>query len=189
MKRFITITATTVAIGLATITPVFAQTTQPTTNQPPNQATPTTVTPPSQTTPTTEQQSTSSNTTNQNQTQSQSKDITTHEVSGQVLKVSNDKLTVDTPSGSKEFTIPGNIRIQRNTDSVTVKDIKPGDKVSLKVDDQNQVLAVSATSGNLINSTKYIVVIVVILLILALILWRFLKKRNAGFIKTTPTQV
>lgn len=118
----------------------------------------------------------------------ESASLETREYSGEVLKVESDKLTIDTSEGSKEFNVPSGIRIERNASDVTIDKIKPGDKVTIKAAG-NEAVAVSVTAGSTIEKLIKFAVISALLLLLFLVLRRVIKKRNQGFIKTTPTNL
>ena len=115
--------------------------------------------------------------------------VTTTDYSGQVLKVSKDSLVIDSSTGSKEFMVLSNVKIQRNGSAVELKEIKPGDKVVVKATNKGEVLAVAATAGSVVNKTKSLLGLLIALLVLAAIVWYVLKKRNRGFIKTVPTKL
>ena len=114
--------------------------------------------------------------------------INTNEYSGKVLKVEGDKLTIDTSEGAKEFTVPNNIRVERNSSDVSLDQLKAGDKVTVRADGSD-ALSVSSTAGSLIDKLIKAAVVAAVALVVLFLIWRMIQRRNKGFIKTTPTNL
>lgn len=181
MSLLVTNTSASALVSTTTTNPPTSATTTPPSSSP-------TPTQPAATTPSSSMQSQTSVPT-PGQSPTQTVNIATTDYSGQILKVSTTSLTIDTANGSKQFQVPGNVKIQRNASTALLSELKPGDKVVVKATDTGEVLAISATAGSVINTGKTVLGILILLLILAAIVAYVLRKRNRGFIKTVPTKI
>lgn len=112
-------------------------------------------------------------------------DVQRNEFKGEVLKIANDKLTVDSNGITKEFTVPNGIRISKNTLESKLSDIQPKDKVTVTYSGNNQVLAVDATSGEVFDYGKFALPAIIIgLLLIGLVIY-LARRSQERHIKTT----
>ncbi len=116
------------------------------------------------------------------------KDQETTKITGKVLKVDNNKLTVDA-NGTKEYTVGDNISITRNTVKSSVKDIKPNDQVTITKSSEDEVLSIESTGSEVFDSAKFLIPGVILALILLGLGYYSWKKSKKGFIKTTTERV
>ena len=119
-----------------------------------------------------------------------SSEVSTQKMTGEVLSIKDRTLSVKIDDKTKEFNIPNNIKITRNSVEAAFSDIKPRDQVTITQSNQNQVIALEALdAGKASDMAKMIVPIVILVLVVLALLYYFLKKSQEGSIKTTPTRM
>jgi hypothetical protein len=106
------------------------------------------------------------------------------QVKGEVLKRDSDKITIKNGDTVQEYSIPRNIKINRNTFGSTIEDIQPNDQVTLTVGPSGEVLSVDATSGQVSDTGKWAIPLVLVLAILAAVGYLMYQKTTKGQIKT-----
>lgn len=115
---------------------------------------------------------------------SQSRDIQTTQITGEVLRREGNVLTVKTESGTKEITIPAGIKIKRNTLDAKITDIQPNDKVIITQTTGGTVLTIDVAAGNVFDFAKWGIPLLIIGIIAIFIIWRLFKSANKSHIKT-----
>lgn len=115
--------------------------------------------------------------------------VQTNKITGEVLKIDGNRLTVKTDTETREFLVPNNIKITRDTNDVKLEEIKPEDRVTLTQDSFGQLLAVEIISEETQDLLKYLIPLTILLLVALGLIWYFVQKNNKGKIKTAaPTQ-
>jgi hypothetical protein len=113
--------------------------------------------------------------------------IQAQEITGEVMALDNDSLTVDTNQGPLEISIPGTVAVKRNAMQAALSDIQTGDDVTITLSEDGQALAIEATAGEVRDwSNRLIPLLTGALLVLGL-MWWFMRKANKSHIKTTAT--
>lgn len=117
------------------------------------------------------------------------RDISTNQITGQVLRVEENRLTLQTTEETKEVTVPEGVRVTKNSDSVNLSDIEPNDLVMVTQNNNGEVLAVDAVSGAVIDFGKWVIPgLVGGLILLLLIIW-LIRRSGKQYFKTTVTKV
>jgi uncharacterized membrane protein len=114
----------------------------------------------------------------------QTQNVSTSTFSGEITKIDNNKVFVSTDDGVKEITIPGNIKITRNSIESKLADLKTRDQVTVTQSTKGEVLSVDATAGNLVDGAKISLPVIIGILVLLGLLYYFWKKSQQGHIKT-----
>lgn len=118
----------------------------------------------------------------QMQTDDVIQDVKTAELTGEVLKIENNQLTVKTKEGeTKQFSINEMMKVTRDGSDATAADIEPGDKATVQYSQDGEVLALSADSGMGMNILLWAIPAVILLGLLA---YFVMKSKNSGKIKT-----
>jgi hypothetical protein len=120
------------------------------------------------------------------QNNQQVENIQSQQIAGEVLKKENSTLFVQTENGVKQFKIPTDIVIKKNTMDGSFADIRPNDQVNITYTQQGQVLSVDATANEVFDFAKYAIPGGILALITLIVLYSAYKKNNAGHIKTMP---
>lgn len=115
--------------------------------------------------------------------------LETREISGEVLQLQNQTLTIKTDDGVSQIPINDNITISRDARDAQVQDLEPGDNVTITQTITGQVLGVESTSQTSQDVMQTALPLIgLVLLIGALALYAY-KKANKGFIKTNTTRL
>jgi preprotein translocase subunit YajC len=117
--------------------------------------------------------------------------LETREVSGEVIRTENDRITVETDAGETvEMQLFDNIQITRDGKDVQPSDIKTGDQVTATIDsNSNQAIVLEATSQQTDAMQQWLVpAIIGGLILLGLIYW-LMRKAQRQRIKTTTTNM
>lgn len=114
--------------------------------------------------------------------------IGTAEIKGEILTVDNNSLIVKTDDGqTREFNVDGNVSVKRNTMTSSVSELKPGDGITITRSQNGEIIALSATSGEIFDWGKWLLPVIIIGLVLAFLITWFLRQANKSHIKTTET--
>ena len=116
--------------------------------------------------------------------------IAVDEITGEVMKVSGNTLTVETDGETLDLVVPSNIQITRDGQNASLTDIQPGDEVIAEVDSQtNQVLSLEVRAQDAIWNQEWLLpAIIGGLLLLGIIIW-LIRRSSRGRIKTTQTNL
>lgn len=116
--------------------------------------------------------------------------IAVDEITGEVMKVSGNTLTVETDGETLDLVVPSNIQITRDGQNASLTDIQPGDEVTAEVDSQtNQVLSLEVRAQDAIWNQEWLLpAIIGGLLLLGIIIW-LIRRSSRGRIKTTQTNL
>jgi hypothetical protein len=125
----------------------------------------------------------------QNTSQQAQTTVQTDTVSGTVLKMGNNRITVQTDNATKEYTFPGNIKITRNGTISNKDSIKPNDRITLTVSQKGEVLAADTTAGETVQNFKFALPMVLLGLLALGIIGLAFRKSQEGHIKTTTAHI
>lgn len=117
--------------------------------------------------------------------QNSPQNINTTQITGEVVKVDQTSLTIQNSSGVKEYTIPGNVSITRDSFGSSLQDLRPHDRVTLTVDDNGDVISGSATSGPLMDVSKWIIPAGLFTLAVLSLLLYLTRRGQKEFIRTS----
>ncbi len=116
--------------------------------------------------------------------------VETEEFTGDITKIDGHKLTVKSDSETKEYTVPDNIKITKNTSTSKFEDLHTGDKVKMIIDkDKHEVISIDTISGKIFEWAKLIIPLLILGIILTIGIVYYLNKRNKGQIKTTASKI
>lgn len=121
---------------------------------------------------------------NQQSPSGQIQEVTTDRLAGQIIKVENGTITVNTRDGVKQVNVPNNVSVTKNGNSVSTKELQAGDGVVVTRSTNGEVLSIDALSSTALDVSKWILPIglgVIVLAILALLAWARMRK---DYIKT-----
>jgi hypothetical protein len=105
-------------------------------------------------------------------------------VSGEVLRIQGNTLTIETPDGIREVTVPENILLRRNTMEANISDIQPGDDVTINQSANGELLSVNATAGEVVDWSRWLIPITAGAIAVAGLAWWASKRANKPHIKT-----
>ena len=74
-------------------------------------------------------------------------EVQTNRLTGQIVKVEDSSLTVNTTEGVKEVTVPNNINISKNGNAVSKTELKPGDGVIITQSSNGEILSIDSLSA------------------------------------------
>ncbi|MFO0704002.1 MAG: hypothetical protein U0525_04740 [Patescibacteria group bacterium] len=113
------------------------------------------------------------------------RDLNVNQVGGEILKVNDQVLTINSSDGTKQIVLPSNVIVKRNSMNSKVSDLKPGDSVKIKLTSIGEVLSVEATSKEVFDLMKYSIPILIgVLVLFAVIAW-LIQRSKKSHIKTT----
>lgn len=115
-------------------------------------------------------------------------DIDTTTVSGKVLKLDNNRITLRTESHVRELILPKGISVTRNNIDSGINDVRLGDWVSVIIGKEGEILAADAQSSKSYDGNKWVSGIGIGLIFLFGLLF-FYQQRQKNFIKTTIPSV
>jgi hypothetical protein len=123
------------------------------------------------------------------QAQQSPQQLETTQISGEVMKIENDTITIQSDNGMQQMQISNNINITRNGMGAQVQDLKPGDNITVTQTTAGVVLGVESTSQTVEDIMQMAIPIIIGLILLAIVATIAYKKSNKGFIKTSPTRL
>jgi hypothetical protein len=116
--------------------------------------------------------------------------LQTQELSGEVVRLEGNILTLKTDTETKELMLNGQIKVTRDGELVGKDQVKPGDKVKATIDqDTGQVLTLEATSAKQAGLANWILPVLIGLALLAGLLYWLMNRQKTGQIKTTTTNL
>lgn len=116
---------------------------------------------------------------------SETKVIETTQFNGDITRKDGDKLYVTKDNTTKEFVLPQNIAIKKDTLDSTVEKLQVGDNITVKESSSTgAILSIEATSKQILDYSKFLIPGVLALLALAAIIWYLSKKLNNNHIQT-----
>lgn len=107
------------------------------------------------------------------------------ELNGKILKIENSMLTLETDEGTKVLEISQELAITRNSMEATIEEIKPGDKASVKLDEDGELISLDVTSENVMDIGKTMMLIIPLAGVIILLILSIVKKAKKPHIKTT----
>ncbi len=119
----------------------------------------------------------------------EAKDIKTQDYSGDITKIEGRTLTINTEAGVKQVNVSSNVQIKKNSLDSNFEELKVNDRVTYKVSDAGEVLSLSAASAELFDFGKYTIPAAVLLVLALFFLYKFLKGRRKGAIRTSTERV
>lgn len=111
------------------------------------------------------------------------------EYSGEITKIENRTLTVNTSDGTKQINIPANIQIKKDGADSTFDSIKVNDKVTFAQSNSGELLSVSITSSEVSNVEKIALPVAIALILILGTIFYLIRKNRRGNIKTSTEQV
>lgn len=116
---------------------------------------------------------------------SEAKTVETEKFTGEVKRKDQNKLTVTKDDQTKEFTIPNNIKIKRDTVDSSIDKLDVGDTVTVEqIKNNGTIISVDAISNQTTNTLKWAVGIAILLLIASIVAYLINKKANKSHIQT-----
>ena len=104
---------------------------------------------------------------------------------GDITKIDNHTVTIKSGDVVKEFTIPDNVVIKKNTIQSDINTLKQNDHITVSTNsNNNDIVSVEAYDGNVIDSSKAIILPAVIILVLALVAYYLWEKSHINHIKS-----
>lgn len=117
---------------------------------------------------------------------SESKTLETEKFTGELKRNDQNKLTITKDDQTKEFTIPTNLKVKRDTLDSSIDKLDPGDTVTIeKVKNNGNIISVESISNQTTNFAKWIVGVLTLLVITGIIAYIINKKANKSHIQTT----
>lgn len=116
-------------------------------------------------------------------------EVESSRIAGQIIRVEDNTLTVNTRDGVKQINVPENIKITKNGTTAPLSDLETGDGVVITRTDGGEVLSVDTLSGTALDISKWVLPVglgVLVLAILVFLVWVRMKK---DYIKTTGTRM
>lgn len=113
----------------------------------------------------------------------QTANLSTSTLSGKIIKIDGNNVTVDTNNETKQISIVGDTKITRDNADVKVSDLKVNDQINAMLDQNGAVLSVASTADK--SSLAWILPLVVLGFILGVIAYLLLKKSQKGKIHTS----
>jgi hypothetical protein len=111
--------------------------------------------------------------------------LQTEHVKGQVLKINKDLLIVRSDDGIKQYSVPSNIGVLKNSMSSSLSQLSPNDRVVLTVAADNEILAIEAMSATIFDYSRYVIPGASLLISILLIL--LIASANAKKREVTPS--
>jgi hypothetical protein len=111
--------------------------------------------------------------------------VSTETFEGEIVRVESNKLIISSPNETKEFTIPENATVKRNTFEAPASEIQPGDDAKAMYTQDGQILSLEVTSGEVMDWSRWMIPALVVGLVLVLLAWKTISRSNKSHIKTT----
>jgi hypothetical protein len=100
------------------------------------------------------------------------------------LKIEDRKITLDTNEGTKEITVPSNIKLSLNGKASDLSALKPSDDLTVVTTNSGNILELNAVSGEVTDYAKYLIPGLLAVLVIGTLLYLLTRNLNKPKIKT-----